>query len=878
MDSEDGEYFIRVRSPSPRLSCAASHTEGNTDEFGLVQQLAGFVRTHEKALANALQFRRQTAPRHGASQSVSSISTGTIPPSPSVPERPSTSASTSSTLAAALSLGTLSFTSHTVKSAKLALTPHHLFYLLSRFEDLGIPVGPMKVRLENLHDTTTSANYVSFLGQSQRSKSHGSDVGSIRSVSSIRSVMSSMSALWSSFGIGSSISAARTEKQKAALQADLKYLYSAFTKIPCLRLAPDWRARLIKGYEEFPFDSAVPLYVFKNVQALEVSDIDFRQFFGWDRLSEQLRSLTLKRASIDDPADVLVDIVLDDMDKRRRRTSKSQASPTRQWPGTASPPRRSPTVSNGDLHKSTRIPGSPEARKSTIDLPVGSLNSELGGDQEGSSGPDSRRPSIARIDSDEPHSPSKDETRTRSHSPRRPGSSRNPSSNVRGSYKVRRSGSGSSHSSLSDSWHNSRGSSSNLLAMGILPISKWRFLKHLSLADNSLTAIPAASLNPLANTLNSLDLSSNLFTQIPDSLATLTALRALNLAHCMIDSLHSLTRNPLPAITALNLRANRLQSIAGIERLLPLERLDLRDNRLADPMELARLTGIPEIREVYVGGNPFTRTHRDYRITIFNLFRRTPGYTEDITIDATGPTYAEKRYLVERAEVPPAVPVVKPEPLDIPAVDVSRPAIIYDAPPKEPAVLRKDRPLPKLPSDEVSSSSARRRRAPKRRIVDLATNDSPVPYARPVDRHYVGASVAAEPESHYRTSQPPEAHASPQNALAASPIPNTPEATRDVPRIDTNVIPQLPSIFGSPESSMDWDVGGELYRQKIEELRHKVGNGYLSVLSEEGWDAASHPPEYHQGTSFGATSPSIHSDPTMSRANMQAIPSGGALV
>ncbi|KAK3901249.1 hypothetical protein C8A05DRAFT_16539 [Staphylotrichum tortipilum] len=851
MDSEDGELFIK--------------------------QLAGFVRTHEKALANALQFRRQNAPRHGASQSVSSITTGTVPPSPSVPERPSTSASTSSTLAAALSLGTLSFTSHSVKSAKLALTPHHLFYLLSRFEDLGIPVGPMKVRLENLHDTTTSANYVSFLGQSQRSKTHGSDVGSIRSVSSIRSVMSSMSALWSSFGIGSSISAARTEKQKAAIQADLKYLYSAFTKIPCLRLSPDWRARLIKGYEEFPFDSAVPLYVFKNVQALEVSDIDFRQFFGWDRLAEQLRSLTVKRASVDDPADILIDIVLDDMDKRRRRTSKSQASPTRPWPGTSSPPRRSPTVSSSDLYKGTRIPGSPEPRKSTIDLQVGSLNSEIGVDHEVSSAPNSRRASVARIDTDEPGSPSKEDARTRSHSPRRPGSSRNPSSNVRGSYKIRRSGSGSSHSSLSDSWHTSRGSSSNLLAMGILPASKWRFLKHLSLADNSLTSISAASLTPLANTLHSLDLSSNLFTQIPDSLASLTALRALNLAHCMIDSLHSLTRNPLPAITALNLRANRLQSIAGIEKLLPLERLDLRDNRLADPMELARLTGIPEIREIYVQGNPFTRTHRDYRITIFNLFRQTPGYTEDITIDATGPTYAEKRYLVERAEVPPAVPVVKPEPLEMPAVDVSRPAIIYDAPPREPAVLRKDKPASKAASSEVNSSSSRRRRAPKRRIVDLATNDNPMPYARPVDRHSSGASVVAvDSESYYSTSQPSEMRElAPQSILAASPIPNTPEAPREVPRIDTNVIPQLPSIFGSPGTNMDWDIGGELYRQKIEDLRHKVGNGYLSVLSEEGWDAAPHQPEY--GTSFGATSPSIHSDSTIPRANLQAIPSGGTL-
>lgn len=715
----------------------------------------------------------------------------------------------------------------------------------------------MKVRLENLHDSNASANYVSFLSQSQRSKNRGSDVGSIRSVSSIRSVMSTMSALWSSFSIGSSISAARTEKQKAAIQADLKYLYSAFTKIPCLRLAPDWRARLIKGYEEFPFDSAVPLYAFKNVQALEVCDIDFRQFFGWDRLADQLRSLTLRRASIDDPADILIDIVLDDMDKRRRRTSKGHTSPSRPWPE-ASSPRRSPTASNNELAKSAPIPSLSEPRKSTVDLQAGSPNSEAGGDQGGSGGPEGRRPSVGRIDSEELNLPPKDDARTRSHSPRRPGSSRNPSASVRGSHKIRRSGSGSSHSSLSDSWHNSRGSSSNLLPAGNLPASKWRFLKHLSLADNSLTTIPPGSLSPLANTLNSLDLSSNLFTQIPDSLSSLTALRALNLAHCMIESLHSLTRNPLPAISALNLRANRLQSIAGIEKLLPLERLDLRDNRLSDPMELARLTGIPDIREIWVEGNPFTRTHRDYRITIFNLFRRTPGYTEDIIIDATGPTYAEKRYLVERAEIPPAVPVIKPEPPEMPAVDVSsKPAIIYDAPHKdhkEPAVLRKERPQPRTASSEVNTSSTRRRRAPKRRIVDLATNDTPVPYARHVDRHEDVSRNTTDAGDNYRVSQQPETSETTQNAVAETPVHNRADTAREVPRIDTNVAPQLPPVFGSPGNKADWDVGGELYRQRIEDIRNKVGNGYLSVLSEEG---------------------SINSDPTMTRQGIQAIPSGG---
>ncbi|KAK6210308.1 leucine rich repeat domain-containing protein [Colletotrichum tabaci] len=818
MDSEDGELFVK--------------------------QLASFVRTHEKALANALQFRRQAASRHGSSQSVSSIPT---PQSPVVPERPSTSASTSNGLASALSLGSLSFTTHNVKSAKLALTPHHLFYLLSRFEELAIPVGPMKIRLENLHDSSTSANYVSFLSNTQRSRSRGSDVGSIHSVSSVRSVMSGMSALWTSFGIGASISAARTERQKAAIQADLKYLYSAFTKIPCLKLAPDWRARLIRGYEEFPFDSAVPLYVFKNVQALEVNSIDFRQFFGWDRLAEQLRSLTLKRAGVEDPADILIDIVLDDMDKRRRRTSKQQSSPTTPWPASSSP-RRSPVIPHADLHKSTSVPGSPDPRNSIGDLGIGSLNThDHAVDETAGEG---RRPSLARAETFEAMSPPKG-TRPRSNSPTRPASSRNPS-HMRGGHKVRRSGSGSSHSSLSDSWHHSRaGSSSNLLNMGALPASKWRFLKHLSLADNSMTSIPATSLVPLANTLHSLDLSSNLFTQIPDSLATLTALRALNLSHCMIDGLHSLTRNPLPAISALNLRANRLQSIAGIEKLYPLERLDLRDNRLSDPLELARLTGIPDIREIWVEGNPFTRTHKDYRITIFNLFRKTPGYTEDIVIDNSGPTYSERRYLVERTPIPAAVPVVKPTPANIPAVDVSKPAIIYDIP-KEPSVLRKERPIPKAVTSEVNTSSTRRRKTPKRRIVDLSTTDASAtvtpglisaPHGDVKALAVDATATAAGSEIHYRISQAPEIPALPSVMLSESRKPNS---QPEVPRIDTSVVPELLPIYTTretPPDSQDWDVSGEMYRRKIEALRDKVGNGYLSVLSEEGWDP-SRPPTY----------------------------------
>ncbi|GAW19148.1 hypothetical protein ANO14919_086320 [Xylariales sp. No.14919] len=854
MDSEDGELFVK--------------------------QLATFVRTHEKALANALQMRRQ--PRHGPSQSVSTIQTLQSTTSLPLPERPSTSASTSSALANALSLGSLSFASHSPKSTRLALTPHHLFYLLSRFEDLGINVGPMKVRLENLHDSTTSANYVSFLSSSQRTKSRGSDAVSIRSVSSIRSVMSGMSALWNSFGIGSSIAAARNEKQKAAVQADLKYLYSAFTKIPCLRLAPDWRAKLIRGYEEFPFDSAVPLYVFKNLQALEISGIDFRQFFGWDRLSEQIRSLTLKNASIEDPGDILIDIVLDDMDKRRRRSAKAQTTPTGAY-AHASSPKRSPTDTELNRPSLTSVSTTSGRRNTVADLHVGSMGNESA---ESLSPHGSRRASIARVEIEEPGSPYQS-GRPRSHSPKRPASSRHHSTNTRGLHKIKRSGSGSSHSSLSDSWHNPRNSASNLLAMGILPSSKWRFLKHLSLADNSLTVVPAASLAPLANTLNSLDLSTNLFTQIPDSLATLTALRALNLSHCMIDSLHSLLRNPLPAISALNLRCNRLSSIAGIEKLYPLERLDLRDNRLTDPMELARLTGIPDIREIWVEGNPFTRTHRDYRITIFNLFRQTPGFTEDIIIDASGPTSAERKYLVDRVAVPAAVPVVRPTVPELPVVDVSKPTIIHDGP-RQPAVLRKERPArptPKAVTSEINTTSTRRRRTPKRRIVDLAINERTIMTMEPPQPAAAEVSsetnaIAASPHDNYRISQPPEKQEIPVKVLGEL-TPSTTLSPPEVPRIDTNCIPKptTPSTTLEPRHPWgdleDWNTGGEIYRHKIEALRDKVGNGYLSVLDEENWDTSC--PAF-MTTDFGAPSP-IHPGPGTPRMPSTAVVhSGGALV
>jgi len=79
---------------------------------------------------------------------------------------------------------------------------------------------------------------------------------------------------------------------------------------------------------------------------------------------------------------------------------------------------------------------------------------------------------------------------------------------------------------------------------------------------------------------------------------------------------------------------------------------------ISDPAEISRLTSSPNMKEVYVAGNPFTQTHAStYRVAVFNYFRETPGFIEDISIDGCGPGVVERRHLRDRVfEKPPPPP------------------------------------------------------------------------------------------------------------------------------------------------------------------------------------------------------------------------------
>ena len=80
---------------------------------------------------------------------------------------------------------------------------------------------------------------------------------------------------------------------------------------------------------------------------------------------------------------------------------------------------------------------------------------------------------------------------------------------------------------------------------------------------------------------------------------------------------------------------------------------------ILDVTEISRLTAAPNMQQIYVTGNPFTRTHAaNYRISIFNFFRETPGFTEDIMIDGSLPGIVERRNVIDRVfEKPPPPPI-----------------------------------------------------------------------------------------------------------------------------------------------------------------------------------------------------------------------------
>jgi len=276
----------------------------------------------------------------------------------------------------------------------------------------------------------------------------------------------------------------------------------------------------------------------------------------------------------------------------------------------------------------------------------------------------------------------------------------------------------------------------------------------------------------------------------------------------------------------LNLKGNRIESLAGIEKLLSLERLDLRENRIRDPVELARLTGMPDFREVYVTRNPLVKTHLDYRVTIFNLFRTSPGYTEDVLVDASGPGYSERRQLVDRVQEHVGRPVARAaheeEMQDEPVTHVE----------PMPESEQGSKTQSSASYNEDITKSQRRRKPPRRRIVDISQTETEHRASTQAEDHNTDSSTTLRAErgiprrSDAQEIQQPAAESRNSRDEVVDRPPPVPAMQHDVEHEHEEAVER-------PEVLSDLSVDSELYKRKIQALKNDIGHGWLSALGEE---------------------------------------------
>ncbi|EGW33766.1 uncharacterized protein SPAPADRAFT_133450 [Spathaspora passalidarum NRRL Y-27907] len=202
-----------------------------------------------------------------------------------------------------------------VQPLRLSFTMHHLYYLNERIDSspLDVDVGPLNVKLDNPNQEPT---FISFLANNARTSKHfDSDTRSITSMNSVKSIVSNASVYWRSFAFS---------KDPKVINKDIKYLYSSFTKVPCLILSPKTHINSISSYEEYPCDTSVPVKMFKNLQVLEINDYEPNEIFGWHILSEQLRILIIRKSKVSNIGEVLFNLVIDDESGRTSFNSYRQ--------------------------------------------------------------------------------------------------------------------------------------------------------------------------------------------------------------------------------------------------------------------------------------------------------------------------------------------------------------------------------------------------------------------------------------------------------------------------------------------------------------------------------------------------------------------------
>ncbi|KAL7746294.1 Leucine-rich repeat-containing protein 72 [Sorochytrium milnesiophthora] len=148
------------------------------------------------------------------------------------------------------------------------------------------------------------------------------------------------------------------------------------------------------------------------------------------------------------------------------------------------------------------------------------------------------------------------------------------------------------------------------------PTPTWTALAVLNVSNNRLSDIDAYIASLLSN-VTFLHLAYNQFTDIPLPLTKIQMLNTLNLSYNAIGSLPLGLH--LDSLSTLNLRGNKLQDLEGVQSLSELRKLDVADNVIEDVQVFRVLMDLRYLGELWVEGNPVTRSLPDYKSHIFQM-------------------------------------------------------------------------------------------------------------------------------------------------------------------------------------------------------------------------------------------------------------------
>jgi len=322
----------------------------------------------------------------------------------------------------------------------------------------------------------------------------------------------------------------------------------------------------------------------------------------------------------------------------------------------------------------------------------------------------------------------------------------------------------------------------------------------------------------------------------------------------------------LGQVLALNLAANRIESLCGLERLVALERVDLRHNLVNESGEVGRLATLPNLSAIWVEGNPLIELEENYRINCFNMFRKGG---KNMTIDGAGPTFIESRRLVAfPTVVPPRVAASVPSPPTV-AVGTSPPAATPTAvsvpsgsthvsPKGLQPKKRKVRRVVNLDGDKsegeetivpgrkgtIRKKPIKEAPAPAQAPAPAPTNNLAAMFTLPSSPPAQAPAAPATVSRHSRMVSMMESPSHPSRALRVrSPTSGSATISSGTAR---NARAHVSSIFTAPRPDDAGGIaedGGKLpsptldsavaFRARIEAMQAEVGDSWLKVLTQQ---------------------------------------------